>query len=414
MNSWKSNFAALLVAETLAILGFALSMPVIPLFLEDDIGVKDPRELKLWVGAIQSLASVTLAIFAPIWGHLADVYSRRSMLLRAMFGGAAVISLMTFVREPWQLLALRSIQGCLTGTVAAATVITAGISPAARLAFTLGLLQTGIAVGNALGPLFGGVISDFLGHRIAFLSTSLVLAAAGFIVLTWVEDDKSPSRSTVRPASRSTGNKKISLLPDLSPIVHSPVLTTLMFVSFGIQAANTIAEPMMPLFIKELVFNAQAAAGISESPQYIGSATGLVLGVGAAFTALAAVLVGKYCTGIGYWKTLIFCLVAGAILRIPQALVTTVYQLVIFRALASFFIGGAAPVLNAIIAVSIAKEQQGAVFGVNTSVSSAGGAVGPIIGSSVAMLSYRAVFLATATLLGLCAWTTILRRRKTK
>jgi DHA1 family multidrug resistance protein-like MFS transporter len=134
--------------------------------------------------------------------------------------------------------------------------------------------------------------------------------------------------------------------------------------------------------------------------------------VGAAFTALAAVLVGKYCTGIGYWKTLIFCLVAGAILRIPQALVTNVYQLAVFRALASFFIGGAAPVLNAIIATSITKEHQGAVFGFNTSVASTGGAVGPIIGSSVALLSLRAVFLATATLLGLCAWTTIVRRRK--
>jgi DHA1 family multidrug resistance protein-like MFS transporter len=402
MKPWKSNFAALLVAETLAILGFALSMPVIPLFLEEDIGVTDPRELKLWVGIIQSLASVTLAIFAPVWGHLADTYSRRSMLLRAIFGGAAVISLMTFVREPWQLLVLRAIQGSLTGTVAAATVITAGISPAAQLAFTLGLLQTGVAVGNALGPLFGGVISDFLGHRIAFLSTSLTLAAAGFIVLKWVEDDKQP---------KTKETKKLSILPDLGPIIQSPTLITLMFVSFSLQAANTIAEPMMPLFIKELALNARAASGISGSPQYIGSATGLVLGIGAAFTALAAVLVGKYCAGIGYWKTLIFCLVAGAILRVPQALVTNVYQLALFRALASFFIGGAAPVLNAIIATSITKEHQGAVFGFNTSMSSTGGAIGPIIGSAVAIVSFRAVFLTTATLLSLCAWMTIRRRR---
>jgi MFS family permease len=92
--------------------------------------------------------------------------------------------------------------------------------------------------------------------------------------------------------------------------------------------------------------------------------------------------------------------------------VTNVFQLAVFRALASFFIGGAAPVLNAIIATSVAKEHQGAVFGFNTSMSSTGGAVGPIIGSAVALISYRAVFLATATLLGLCAWTTIFRRRQ--
>jgi DHA1 family multidrug resistance protein-like MFS transporter len=169
---------------------------------------------------------------------------------------------------------------------------------------------------------------------------------------------------------------------------------------------------MMPLFIKEITLNANALAGLSEAPQYVGSSTGLVLGIGAAFTALAAVLVGRFCTGIGYWKTLIFCLIAGAILRLPQALVTNVFQLAVFRALASFFIGGAAPVLNAIIATSTAREHQGAVFGFNTSMSSTGGAVGPIIGSAVALLSYRAVFMASATLIGLCAWTTIFRRKQ--
>jgi DHA1 family multidrug resistance protein-like MFS transporter len=404
MKSWKSNYTALLIAETMAILGFALSMPVIPLFLEEEIGLTNPRELKLWVGVIQSAASITLAVFAPIWGRLADIYSRRSMLLRAMFGGAAVISLMTFVREPWQLLVLRTIQGCLTGTVAAATVMTAGITPVGQLAFALGLLQTGIAVGNALGPLAGGVIADFLGHRIAFLSTALTLAAAGLIVLKWVDPDQGSSKPQKK--------KKISFIPDIGPVLRSPVLITLMFVSFSIQAANTIAEPMMPLFIKEMALNARALSGLSESPQYIGSATGLVLGIGAAFTALAAVLVGKFCTGIGYWKTLIFCLAAGALLRLPQALVTNVFQLAVFRALASFFIGGAAPVLNAIIATSVAREHQGAVFGFNTSMASTGGAVGPIIGSAAALVSYRAVFLTTATLLGICAWTTIFRRRQ--
>jgi DHA1 family multidrug resistance protein-like MFS transporter len=126
MKSWKTSFTALLIAETLAMIGFGLSLPVIPLFLEEEIGITDPVKLKVWVGLIQSSAAVTLAIFAPIWGRLADVYSRRAMLLRAMFGGTLVFSLMAFVNSPWQLLVLRSLQGCLTGTVAAATVLEIG------------------------------------------------------------------------------------------------------------------------------------------------------------------------------------------------------------------------------------------------------------------------------------------------
>lgn len=399
MKSWKSNYCAILIAETMAIGGFALSMPVIPLFLEEDIGIQDPQRLKLWVGIIQSLPAVTLAIFAPIWGHLADVYSRRMMLLRAMFGGAIIVSLMYFVRSPWQLLILRSIQGCFTGTVAAATVLTAGIAPAAQVAFALGLLQTGIALGNSIGPFMGGFISDFLGHRIAFLSTGVVLALAGVIVLKWVEDD-------VQPHHPHPG-KGFHFIPDVGPILNSPVLITLMLATFTIQAANTIAAPMLPLFLKEL-----ASQGLTEGPAYIGASTGLVLGVGAASTALAAVLVGKYSAGFGYWKTLICCLCAGAIFTVPQTFVSNMVQLALFRAIASFFIGGASPVLNAIIAINTEKAHQGSVYGFNASVSSAGGALGPMIGSAVAMLNYRAVFLATAMLLGIASYGTFHRKQK--
>jgi DHA1 family multidrug resistance protein-like MFS transporter len=164
---------------------------------------------------------------------------------------------------------------------------------------------------------------------------------------------------------------------------------------------------MLPLFLKEL-----ALKGVSTESHYIGSATGIVLGVGAASTAIAAILVGKYSAGFGYWKTLLCCLSAGAIFTIPQTFVTNMVQLALFRAIASFFIGGASPVLNAIIAISTDKEHQGSIYGFNSSVSSAGGALGPLIGSAVAIVNYRAVFLTTACMLGLSALGTMYRQRK--
>ena len=411
MKSWKANYIALLIAETLAMIGFGLSSPVIPLFLEEDIGITDPVRLKTWVGLIQSSASITLAIFAPIWGHLADVFSRRAMLLRAMFGGAIVISLMTFVNSPWQFLVLKSIQGCLTGTVAAATVLVAAISPPAQVAFALGLLTTAIAVGNSLGPLVGGVLADFIGYRAAFFSTGLCLGLAGLIVLKWVESDKRPLPKLEALIEETDGHpeaaktKKFSLIPDFRPIA-SPVLITIMLIAFSVQAANGVAIPMLPLFLKSLALKA------SEEAMYIGSSTGIVLGVGAAFSALAAVLVGKFALGIGYWKTLIFCLCVGAAVTLPQTFVANMYQLMALRAMSSFFIGGTAPVINAIIAVSTEKKTQGTAFGFNSSISSAGAAMGPMIGSVAAMISYRAVFVVAAMILGLSAFLTAQRRKR--
>jgi DHA1 family multidrug resistance protein-like MFS transporter len=341
------------------------------------------------VGLSQSGYYIALAIFAPIWGHLSDVLGKRMMLIRSLFGAAVGVVLMLFARTPWQFLLLRIALGCLAGSQTAATVLTAGIVPASEIAFTLGLLQTGVALGNILGPLIGGIISDFMGHRMAFLAGGLVLAIAGFIVLKGVDDDRHEPKTGVK------SKKKTGLKPDFRIVFHAPVLLLLLLpISFALQAATNMVTPMLPLFLKELSLNNGG------SIEYIGSSTGLVLGIGAASTAIATMVAGKKALSLGYWKTLIFCLCAGSILTTPQAFVSSIIQLTIFRALSSFFIGGAIPVLQAIIATSTDKEHQGSVFGINASVSFIGGALGPVIGAAAAMLNYRAVFLVTALMLG--------------
>ena len=381
---------AILGAETLAMVGFGLSMPIVPLFLQEDIGITDPVALNAWVGAIQASAAISLAVFAPIWGHLSDIFSRRTMLLRALFGGAIVISLSAFVTSPAQFLVLRTIQGSLTGTVAAATVLVAGIAPAAQVAFALGMLTTMIAVGNSLGPVFGGLIADLFGYRVAFFSTGIVLALAALIVLKFVDKD-------VRPKIEGEKPRKFSLLPDVKPIKSSAILMSIMLVAFIISTGNSVPGPTLPLFLRELI------VGVSDEPVLIGSSVGLVMGVGAAFTALAAVLVGKFAGKIGYWKALFICLAGGAFFSIPQTFVSTVFQLTVLRAVSSFFIGGTGTLTNAIVAVTADRNNQGTIYGIKSSVASAGMALGPIIGASSAMLSYRLVFFVSAVIFALGA-----------
>ena len=390
MKSWRSSYIAILIAQTLAIMGFGFSYPIIPLFLEEDIGITDPVRLKTWVGIIYASAALTLAIFAPIWGHLSDIYGRKIMILRAMFGGGVVIFLMSLVTSPWQLLILRTLQGCLSGTIAASTVLVASISPAAHIALTLGLLQTGIAVGNSLGPMLGGILSDFLGYRAAFACSGVFISLSGFIVLIWGKDDFKPSEEKKA--------KKISLFPDFRIISGSSLIIKMMIVTFAVQAAITAAIPMIPLFLKEL------AAQAGEEILFIGSSTGLVVGVGAGSSALAAVLVGKFSSRIGFHKSLLFCLILGAVLSVPQVFAANIIQLTVFRALSMFFIGGTLPLINAVIAVSSDKQKLGTIYGVNSSVAAAGFGLGPMIGSFTAMLDLRAIFWISAIILGISAY----------
>ena len=169
--NWKRTFFALIAAEALAIAGFSTSMPIIPYYLQE-LGATSHTAINFWNGLIQASAAVALALFSPVWGSLADHYGRKKMLLRAMFGGSLIIGLMTMVTAPWQLWILRTLQGCVTGTVAAATVLTTSVVPENKTGFSLGILQTAVYTGSSMGPLIGGIVSNALGHRANFLVTS--------------------------------------------------------------------------------------------------------------------------------------------------------------------------------------------------------------------------------------------------
>ncbi len=396
MTAWKQSFGALWVAEFLAIAGFSTSNPILPLYLTE-LGIHDPASLNWWTGAINAAPAVALTIFAPIWGSLADGYGRKLMLLRAMIGGSVVMGLLVITNAPWQVLLLKTIQGCVTGTVAAATVLTASIVPEKEAGYRLGLLQMAIFLGGAIGPLFGGVVTDLLGSRVNFLLTALLLAAAAVVVARMVSEDfKAPVRS---------GSLLRKAMPDFGILAAVPALIPLFAVSFAVQLANGTASPIIPLVVLDMV---KGEAGV-------GSLSGLILGSSAVTAALGAVLVGRVSARIGYGRALSVCVAGSFVFSLPQAFAGGPWQLLGSRAAMGFFLGGTMPSLNALIAGICERSRQGSVYGISSSVMSAGSALGPALGAFVATaFGYPAVFIATALVLagtGLAMAPSIWRRQ---
>jgi DHA1 family multidrug resistance protein-like MFS transporter len=149
-QNWRRSLYAIWIAELFAIAGFGAATPIIPFFVQE-LGIRDPAAVRLWVGSIQAGGSAMVAVFSPIWGRLADYYGRRVMFLRALFGGTVMMALMGLSSHPWQLLVFRSAGGIFTGTVAAATVLVATTVPRRHTGYSLGLLQTAIMICSATG-----------------------------------------------------------------------------------------------------------------------------------------------------------------------------------------------------------------------------------------------------------------------
>jgi DHA1 family multidrug resistance protein-like MFS transporter len=393
MHSWKKSFSALWAAELLAIMGFSTSNPIVPLYLRD-LGIRGMAELNWWTGAINAVPAIALAVFAPIWGSLADSYGRKLMLLRAMIGGSILMGLLAIATSPWQVLVLKTLQGCVTGTVAAATVLTASIVPEEETGYRLGLLQMAIFLGNSAGPLFGGVVTDLAGCRVNFVATAAMLGAAAFIVYRRVDESFSPS-----PREGSFLKKA---LPDFGIIGSTPILASLFGVVFCVQLANGTATPIMPLLVLDMTKGQPGVASLS----------GLILGCGALAGALAAGAVGKVSAKVGFGRAVVACVGLSALFTIPQAFVRSPYALLGFRILSEFFLGGTMPSVNALIARHCAEGKQGSTYGLSSSVSSVGGALGPALGAAVATgFGYSSVFFVTSAILAAMAAITGLSSR---
>jgi DHA1 family multidrug resistance protein-like MFS transporter len=386
MLPWQKTFYAVLLAEFLALTGFGTSMPITPLFLQD-LGVKEQAALNVWVGAVNFATSFSLALMAPIWGRLADSYGRKSMLLRALAGGGAIIFLIGFTQTPAQFMLLRVFQGALTGTVAAATVLVASVVPENETGLRLGLLQTGIALGNSLGPLIGGYLADAIGNRYTFFVTSLLLVVAALIVHYGVKE----SFQRKLPAAKFSVK---NLLPDMRPLLESHAILTLVILAGLVQLGIAFVIPILPLFVQEIVGGYRVA-----------STTGLILGAAALASALASALTSRVASRLGSVRLLCLSFFFAGAFHIPQAFAWSADSLLLFRMMTAIMLGMAIPLINILLAQHADKARQGSIYGLAASTNAVGMAVGPMIAAVVAVIAgYQAVFLCAAVILCGAAW----------
>ncbi len=382
-------------------MAFSLRAPFLPFFL-DDLGVTTTDGQALWSGAINAVGAGTMAITAPFWGAFADRHGRKPMLMRAQFAAFATIGLMGFATAPWHLLTLRLIEGCLTGTVTAATALVATSTPKERLGYGLGLVQTAIFSGAALGPLAGGVLADNLGYRPTFWIASTMMFSAGLVTVFFVKE-----RFVPRPKQKEGETRESTW-----GLLLAPVLLGLTFAMLAIRFASSAVQPIIPLFVEQLS-NASNSVSNSVSSSASSSLAGVTLGVLGLTSAISSIYFGRLGDRRGHRTILIGCALGSGLIYLPMALTQHPWQLIALQAVFGIFAGGMIPAANALIANVTAPERRGVVYGLMATASSIGGFIGPLAGSGLAAgVGFRATFIATGIVLLLTAAVLLLTERR--
>ena len=381
---WRRTLWLMVALYATVSIGRSAAFPFLPLFYVE-LGVRPVENVALWAGATISVGFFVAAVFAPIWGTLADRFGRKAMVLRSATALCISTALVAFVHEPWELLALRTVAGFFSGFSSAATALVATQVPEEQLGYSLGWLATAQLGGSLLGPLIGGVLADSLHHnyRAVFVLTSAVTLVALLCCALFLHEHIDPEMKTARARNRS------SIVQQIREVVAHPSLAPMFAVVLLAQICALGVSPVVPLFVRSMV-----------DERWVATAAGAAVAVTGVADVIASPWLGKRSDTIGYRRVLLICLAGAACFTLPQSLAANIWVFLALRFGVGLFLGGILPTANAWIGRMFPAEQRGRVYGITSSATLFGMAAGPLVGSGImAHFGFHAVFVVIGSLM---------------
>lgn len=377
LEPWKINLISVWFGCFFTGLAISQIIPFLPLYIEQ-LGIKDADSLSLWSGLTFSITFVVSAAVAPLWGSLADRKGRKLMLLRAAFGMGLVILLQAFVTQAWQLLLLRALMGLTSGYIPNAMALVAAQVPRERSGWALSCVSTGQIGGVILGPLIGGLLADWVGLRLVFIITAVLLMISFFVTLFLIKE------TGYIPISKKD---KLNARQVFATLDNPKLMLCLFFTTMVIQMCNGSVNPILTLFVRELAPGAENIAFLS----------GFIAALPGISALLSAPRLGRIGDRIGTQRILLATMVISLLLFIGMSFVTNATQLGILRFLLGFADGAMMPAVQTLLVRHSRDNITGRIFGYNQSFMYLGNVAGPMLGAAVSALAgYRWVFFATA------------------
>jgi MFS family permease len=369
------------------------------------------------VSWITSAFLIVGSAVSPLMGKLGDSYGKKRMFLAALVFYTAGVGLAGLSPSIYFLIAARAIQGIGFAIVPLALAIIAETFPRERIAAAQGIISATFAVGAAAGLVIGAYIVQDFGWQWAFHS-AFVASVALFIVIAKTLPSGNPG------TGRKVNYRTIGLLMagvslcllyltegpyqgwysayDLAALVAGLALT------FGFFAAESrVANPLIQLKLLR-VKNVLVANGVgmisgiamfslffaltfySQLPKAYGGLglsviqSGLTIAPATIMMLVAGVLVGRLVQRAGPKPTLILgstIAIAGTLLfSINRSTPTDVMvdMAVALVGVVSMLI----PITN-MVSISLPPETVGTGLGLNTMLRNIGGAIGPVVATSI-------------------------------
>lgn len=382
------NVWIITASMTVLAICYTMIIPFLPIYLLE-LGVpKD--DVALWSGLVFGITFLIAGIMAPIWGKIADNKGKKRMALRAGFAIAVSYVLIGMVTDQYQLLMGRALVGFANGFYPAAMTMVSLSVDEKQVGRALGIFQTGLILGNVIGPFLGGAVESVVGMRPVFYISGIAVFIATLAVLFLVKEPKLEVENTTFKEQSKQPAKATSLREDFKSVQEQPVLVRLLWIYFFMQCVIMMLQPILALYVGDMQGTMEGAAIIS----------GTILSIGGLAGSLTTNIWVRLGERRGYFRTISYCMLGSGVVLLLQSLPVGIWWFGVLQVLIGSCIVGINPSLSAAVTLNTEPGFRGRMFGMTTTAQQFGSMVGPVFASIVSTyigISY--VFSLTGLLL---------------
>lgn len=367
-------FVTLFLAVFATVMGAGLVAPLLPVYAHE-LGAG-----AFQIGLIFGAFSLTRSIFVPYFGKLSDRKGKKPLLTTGLFIYFFLSLLYAGSKSVEGLILIRLGQGFASAMILpVAQAYVGAITPSQKEGQIMGIFNISLYGGLSIGPLVGGLVTDWFNIQISFLSMGLLTLIGFLLCLMILPAEEAPQAASPSPTQSV-------------PYLHLMKIGSILSL-FTFRACFTTCIGITWTFVP---FLASTRLGLSSS------AIGLLV-------MTNVMVAGLFQAPMGYLADRIskkFLVAAGGILAILSILymnAATSFQTLL---LANTILGLAGGVsFPAVMALGVIEgrrvEAMGSIMGLLAMAHSIGMLLGPLLaGALIDLYSVGITFVAGAVILG--------------
>ena len=358
MQKRNAALGFIFVTILVDVIGIGIIIPIVPQLIEQltGLGINEASKYGGWL--IFAFASMQF-LFSPILGGLSDMFGRRPILLLSLFGLGLDYIFHAYAPSIFWLFVGRVIAGIMGASFTTATAYIADISTPEKRAQNFGLIGAAFGLGFIIGPLIGGVASQYDQKLPFFIAAGLTFCnlVYGYFILPESLSIENRRKFEWKRANPVSSLRHLTKYPVVSGLVISLVLMFL--ASYSVQSNWS--------YYTMFKFN--------WTPAEVGYSLAVV---GALVAFVQGFLIRKINPILGSNKSIYIGLTFSTIGLILFGLAPNGFWMILF--LVPYCLGGiGGPSIQGIISSQVPANEQGELQGALASLTSLTAVVGPLL-----------------------------------